>query len=102
VTGDWRKLHNEELNDLYTLPNIVWVVKPRRMRWTGHMARVGEERVVHRVLVGKPEGKRPFWQDQDVDGRIILRFIFKKLEGVVGTGWSWLRIGTGGGHLWVW
>jgi hypothetical protein len=59
VTGEWRKLHNEELNDLYSLNNIVRVVKSRRMRWTGHVARVGEERGGHRVLVGKPEGKRP-------------------------------------------
>jgi hypothetical protein len=55
VTGEWRKLHNEELNELYSLPNIVWVVKSRRMRWAGHVARIG----VHRVLVGKPDGKRP-------------------------------------------
>ena len=54
-----RKLHNEELRDLYSLPNIVQVVKSRRMRWAGHVARMGEERGVHRVLVGKPEGKRP-------------------------------------------
>ena len=59
VTGEWRKLHNEELRDLYSLPNIVQVVKSRRMRWAGHVARMGEERGVHRVLVGKPEGKRP-------------------------------------------
>jgi hypothetical protein len=58
VTGEWRKLHNEELNDLYSLPNVVRVVKLRRMRWAGHMALIGEERGVHRVLVGKPEGKR--------------------------------------------
>jgi hypothetical protein len=58
VTGDWRRLHNEELNDLYSLPNIVLVVKSRRMRWVGHVARMGEGRDVHRVLVGKPEGKR--------------------------------------------
>ena len=62
------------------------------------MARMGEGRGVHRVLVGKPEGKR-LWGDPDVDGRRILRWIFRKLEEVVGTGWSWLRIGTGGGHL---
>jgi len=59
VTGEWRKLHNEELNDLYSLPIIVRVVKSRRMRWTGHLACMGEDRRVHRVLVGKPEGKRP-------------------------------------------
>ena len=59
VIGDWRKLHNEELNDLYPLPNIVRVVISRRMRWAGHVARMGERRCVHRVLVGKPEGKKP-------------------------------------------
>jgi len=59
VTGERRKLHNEELNDLYSLPNIVWVVKSRRTRWAGHVARMGEDKVVHRVLVGEPEGKRP-------------------------------------------
>jgi hypothetical protein len=59
VTGEWRRLHNEELNDLYTSPNIVRVIKSRRMRWAGHVARMGEERVVYRVLMGKPEGKRP-------------------------------------------
>jgi hypothetical protein len=59
VTGEWRKLHNEELNDLYSSPNIVRVIKSRRMRWAGHVARMGEERGVYRVLVGKSEGKRP-------------------------------------------
>ena len=54
----WRKLHNEELSDLYSLPNIVRVVKSRRMRWAGHVARMGEGEGVYRVLVGKPEGKR--------------------------------------------
>ena len=58
VTGEWRKLHNEELNDLYSSPNVVRVIKSRRMRWVGHVARVGEGRDVYRVLVGKPEGKR--------------------------------------------
>jgi hypothetical protein len=69
VTGEWRKLHNEELEDLYSLPNIVRMVKPRRMRWAGHMARMGERKGVYGVLVGRPEGKRPFgrrrhkWED---------------------------------------
>jgi len=69
VTGECRKLHNEELNDLYSLPDIVWVVKLRRMRWAGHVACMGEVRGVHRVLVVKPEGKRPLgrprrrWED---------------------------------------
>jgi hypothetical protein len=60
---------------------------------------MGEERWVQRVLMGKSEGKRPLGEDPDVDGRIILRWIFRKLEGIMGTGWSWLRIGTGGGYL---
>ena len=59
MTGEWRKLHNEELNDLYSLPNIVRVVKSRRMRWARHVARMREDRGVHRVLVAKPEGERP-------------------------------------------
>ena len=59
VTRDWRRLHNEEVNDLYSSPNIVRVIKSRRMGWAGHVARMGEERGVYRVLVGKPEGKRP-------------------------------------------
>ena len=67
--GEWRKPHNEELNDLYSLPNIVRVVKSRQMRWAGHVAHMGEDRGVYRVLVGKPEGKRPLerprhrWED---------------------------------------
>jgi hypothetical protein len=69
VAGEWRKLHNEELNDRYSLPNIGWVVKSRRMRWAGHVARMGEERGVHSVLVWETEGKRTLgrprrrWQD---------------------------------------
>jgi len=59
VTGEWRRLHNEELNDLYSSPYIVRVIKRRRMRWAGHVACMGEERGVYRVLVGKLEGRRP-------------------------------------------
>jgi len=59
VMGEWRRLHKEELNDLYSSPNIVRVIKSRRMRWAWHVARMGEERGVYRVLVGKSEGKRP-------------------------------------------
>ena len=59
VTREWRRLHNEELNDLYCSPNIVRVIKSRRMRWAGYVARMGEERGLYRVLVGKPEGRRP-------------------------------------------
>ena len=89
---------NEELNDLYSSPNIVWVIKSRRMRWAGHVARMEEGRGVHKVLVSNLR-KRDHWGDQDVDGRIILSWILRKWEGVVGTEWSWLRIGTGGGRL---
>jgi hypothetical protein len=60
VTGEWRKLHNAELNDLYSSPNIVRVIKSRRMRWAWHLRRMGERRGVYSVLVGKLEGKRPF------------------------------------------
>jgi len=69
VTGEWRKLHIEELNDLYCSPNIFRVIKSRRMRWARHVARMGERRGVYRVLVGKPEGKRQLgrprlrWED---------------------------------------
>jgi hypothetical protein len=59
VTGDWRKLHNEELHNLYSSPDIIRQVKSRRMRWTGHVARMGEARKVYKVLLGKPEGKIP-------------------------------------------
>jgi hypothetical protein len=67
--GDWRKLHTEELNDLYSSPYIVWEIKSRRMRWAGHVAHMGEKRGIYRILVGKPEGKRPLgrprhrWED---------------------------------------
>jgi hypothetical protein len=59
VTREWRKLHNEELNDLYSSPNYCLVIKSRRMRWVGHVACMGERRGIYRVLVRKPEGKRP-------------------------------------------
>jgi hypothetical protein len=69
VTGEWRRLHNKELNDLYSSPNIIWVIKSRRMRWTGHVAHMGEGRGAYRILVGRPEGRRPLgrpscrWED---------------------------------------
>jgi hypothetical protein len=70
VTGEWRKFHNEELHILYSSPNIIRQIKSRRIRWAGHVARMGEERNVYRVLMGKPEGKRPLgrprrrWEDE--------------------------------------
>jgi hypothetical protein len=59
VTGGWRKLHNEELHNLYSLPSIIRIIKSRRMRWAEHLARMGEKRNVYMLLVGKSEGKRP-------------------------------------------
>jgi hypothetical protein len=59
VTGGWRKLHNEELHDLYSAPSIIRIMRSRRMRWAGHVTRIGEKRNVYRSLVGKTEGKRP-------------------------------------------
>ena len=102
VTGDWRRLHKEEINVLYSSPNIVRVIKSRRMRWAGHVARMGEERAVYRVLVGKSEGKRPL-------GRPRRRWVdnIKMDLQEVGCGhvdWielGWPRIGTGGGRLCV-
>jgi hypothetical protein len=93
-----RKLHNYELHSLYSSPNIVRVIKSRRMRWVGHVARMGEGRDVYRVLVGRPERKRPLgrprrrWEDNI---KIDLREI-----GIDGrTEFCWLRIGSGGGLL---
>jgi len=83
VTREWRKLHNEELNDLYSSPNIVWVIKLRRIRWAGHVAHMGEKRGIYRVLVGIPEGKDHLG-DPGIDGRILLRWIFTKWDVVVG------------------
>jgi len=59
ITREWRKLHNEKLNDLYSSPNIVWVLKSRRMRWAGCIVCMGERRGLYRLVMGKPEGKRP-------------------------------------------
>jgi hypothetical protein len=69
VTGEWKRLHNEELYDLYSSPNIIRVIKSRIMRWAGHVARMGEGRGGYRILVGRPEGRRPLgrprrrWED---------------------------------------
>jgi hypothetical protein len=94
ATGEWRKLHNGELHNLYSSPDIITQIKSKRMRWVGHVARMGEGRNVYRVLVGKPEGK-----DQGVDGRMGSKWTLERLVGGVWSGFTWLRIGTVGGLL---
>ena len=97
VTGEWRRLRNEELNDLYSSPNIVWVIKSRRMRWAGHVARMVEKGLC-RVLLGKPEGKRPLGRPRRrwVDN---IRMDHRRLDVGMWTRLGWPRIETGGGLL---
>ena len=96
VTGEWRKLHNE-FNDLYCSPNIVRVIKSGRMRLAWHIARMGERRGVYRIWWGNLKESEHL-EDLGVDGRVMLRWIFKKWDGAW-TGSSWLRIGTDDGHF---
>ena len=97
MRGGWRKLHNEELNDLYFSPNSFRVIKSRRMRWTVHVARMRERRGVYRILVGNLR-ERDHLKNPLVDGRVLLGWIFSKWDVGVWTGSSWLRIVTGVGH----
>jgi len=98
VTGAWRKLNNEELRYLYPSPNIIRVIKSRRVRWEGRVACIGKKRGGYRILVGKPEGKRPLvrprcrWEDNT-------KMVLQEVEWSAWTGLIWLRIGKGGGHL---
>jgi hypothetical protein len=98
VTGEWRRLHNEELNDLYSSPNIIRVIKSRRMRWAGHVARMGEGRGAYRILMGIPEGRRPLgrprrrWEDN-------IKMDIQEVGWGAWTGLIWFRIGTDGGLL---
>jgi hypothetical protein len=91
-------LHNEELHILYSSPNVIRQIKSRRMKWTGHVARMGDDRKVYKVLVGKPEVKRPLgrpkgiWEDW-------IRMDHRETGWGVWSGFSWLRIGTAGGIL---
>jgi hypothetical protein len=101
VTGEWRRLHNKDLHDLYSSPSIIRIIKSRRMRWAGHLSRMGEKRNLYRLLVGKPEGKRPL-------GRPRRRWVDNIRMDLREVGWGdglmdwwidglvWLRIGTGG------
>jgi hypothetical protein len=99
VTGEWRKLHNGELHNLYLSPDIIRQIKSRRMRWAGHVTRMGEGRNLYRVLVGKPDRKRPLgrarhrWQDG------IKTDLRETGWACVWSGFTWLRIGIVGGLL---
>jgi len=98
VTGEWRRLHNAELNDLYSSPNIVRVIKSRRMRRAGHVARMGEER----GCIGSWWGNRregDHWGDLGIERWIILGWIYRRRDVCIWTGLGWPRIETGGGRL---
>jgi hypothetical protein len=98
VTGEWRRLHNKELYALYSSPNIIRVIKSKRLRWAGHVARMGERRSAYRALVGKPERRRPLgrprrrWENN-------IKMDLREVGWGAQTALIWLRIGTGGGLL---
>jgi len=94
VTGEWRRLHIEELFDLYSSPNIIWVFKSRRMRWVGHVARMSDRRGAYRFLMGDMM-ERDHLKDLRIDGSVILKGAFKEWDGEMWTGIIWLRIGAG-------
>jgi len=100
VTGEWRRLHNEELSDLYSSPNIVRVIKSRRMRWAGHVARMGEERGCIESSWGNRR-ERDHWGDLGVGGWIILGWISRRWVVCIWTVLGWRRIETVGGRLCV-
>jgi hypothetical protein len=86
-----------ELNDLYFSPNIFRVIKSRKMKWAGHVARMGTRRGAYRILVGKPKGKRPLGKTRRRLEEIV-KWIFRKWDWGAWAGMIWLRLGTGGGH----
>jgi len=98
VMGEWRRWHNEELNDLYSSPNIVRVIKSRRMRWAAHVACMGEERGCIGSWWGNRR-ERDHWEDLDVDGWIILGWIFRRWDVGIWNGLGWPMIEIGGGRL---
>jgi hypothetical protein len=98
VTGEWRKLHNGELYNLYSSPSIIRQFKSRRMRWAGHVARMGEGRNLYRVLVGKPEGKRPLERPRR-RWEYGIKMDLRDTGWGVWSGFTWLMIGIFGGLL---
>jgi hypothetical protein len=101
VAEEWRKFHNEELNDLNSSPNIVLAIKSRRMGGARHVARMGK-REAYTAFLRKNLRERDHWGSPGIDGRIISRWTFKKWVMGVWNGLSWVRIETGGGHLRMW
>jgi hypothetical protein len=99
VTGEWRKLHHGELHNLYLSPDIIRQIKSRRMRWAGHVARMGEGRNVYRVSVGNPEGKRPLGRPRRRREDGIKMDVREIGWGGGWSGFTWLRIGIVGGLL---
>jgi len=97
VSWQGTRLHNEELYDLYSSPNNIRMIKSRRMRWVGHVVRMGDRTDAYRVLGRRPEGKRPLG-NLGVEG-IILKSMFTKYVGEIETGLAWFRIGKGGERL---
>jgi hypothetical protein len=95
---EWRKLHKQDLNNLYSAPNIVRVIKSRRMRWARHTERMGRGKA-YRGLWWRNLKNSDHLKDSGVDGRIILKWVFSKWEVGACTGSIWLKIGTGGGHF---
>jgi hypothetical protein len=96
--GSWRKLHNDELHILYSSPNIIRVIKSRRMRWAGHVARMGMREVFTGFWLGGPKA-RDHWEDLGVGGRVTLRWTLGRYGSMGQTGFCWLRIGSSGGLL---
>jgi hypothetical protein len=107
VMGGWRKLHNEELHDLYSSPSIIRIIKSRRMRWAGHVARMGEERNVYRLLVGKPEGRRPLrrprrrWMDNIKMDLLEIGFGDVDSTGLAQDRYRWRALVNSVMNLWV-
>jgi hypothetical protein len=100
VTGEWKKkLQNEKLNDPYCSPNVIRIIKSRRIRWAGYVARTGEMRGIYRVLLGKLEGKRPLGKSRCRWEEDIIKVHLQEVRWGTWTGWIWLRISTGDGLL---